>query len=153
MSTVSFTDDMGQQPGEMTFLTSDKSKDMSNDNLTKVTAEHSEWLNGLDFYKKDILILEKRLLELGSRKGTFDMSLGIEHFQNQFLIQRNTIDELRHSIREHVSNFGRMVAVEDASKEEPDLQEHESLKDGYLSFEKVMNELRHEFNDFLAKWL
>jgi hypothetical protein len=46
-----------------------------------------------------------------------------------------------------------MVAADDASKEEPDLQEHESLKDGYLSFEKVMNELRHEFNDFLAKWL
>jgi hypothetical protein len=126
---------------------------MSNDNLTKVTAEHSEWLNGLDFYKEDILILEKRLLELASRKGNFDMSRGIEHFQNQFLIQRNTIDELRHSIREHVSNFGRMVAVEDASKEIPHQHMHESLKDGYLSFEKVMNELRHEFNDFLAKWL
>ena len=79
---------------------------MSNDNLTKVTAEHSEWLSGLDFYKEDILILEKRLLELGSRNGTFDMSRGIEHFQNQFLIQRNTIDELRHGIREHVSTFG-----------------------------------------------
>jgi hypothetical protein len=125
---------------------------MSNDNLTKDTAEHSEWLNGLDFYKEDILILEKRLLELASRKGNFDMSRGIEHFQNQFLIQRNTIDELRHSIREHVSNFGRMVAVEDASKEIPHQHMHESLKDGYLSFEKVMNELRHEFNDFLTKW-
>ena len=126
---------------------------MSNDNLTKVTAEHSEWLSGLDFYKEDILILEKRLLELGSRNGTFDMSRGIEHFQNQFLIQRNTIDELRHGIREHVSTFGRMVAADDASKEIPHHQMHESLKDGYLSFEKVMNELRHEFSEFLAKWL
>lgn len=125
---------------------------MSFDNLTKVSAEHSEWLNGLDFYKQDIVLLEKRLLELASRNGSFDMSRGIEHFQNQFLIQRNTIDELRHSIREHVTLFGRTVAAEDASKELPHQHMHESLKDGYLSFEKVMNELRHEFNEFLAKW-
>ena len=126
---------------------------MSYDNLTKVTSEHNQWLKGLDFYRDDISILEKRLLELASANTGSEVALGIEHFQNQFLIQRNTIDELRHAIREHMSAFGKTVAAEEPAWEVRHTADHESLKDGYDSFDKVMNELRQEFNAFLSRWL
>jgi len=126
---------------------------MSYENLTRVSAELNQWLKGLDFYRDDIRIQEKRLLELASANTGSEVGRGIEHFQNQFLIQRNTIDELRHAIREHMSAFGKTVAAEEPVWEARHTAVHGSLKDGYDSFEKVMNELRQEFNAFLSRWL
>ena len=125
---------------------------MAFEDVTVANAEHNEWLKGLDFYRDDLKIHERRLLEMAGRSSDFELSRGIEHFQNQFLIQRNTMDELRHAIREHAVGFGRNVAMGDDSREGRLTLFHEELKDGYLSFEKVMNELRHEFAAFLTRW-
>ncbi len=123
---------------------------MAYDDMTEVNAQHNEWLKGLDFYREDLTIHERRLLELAGRSQDFDMNRSIEHFQNQFIIQHNTIDELRHAIREHMAGFGRSVAAGDGRREEGHMLSHRELKDGYQSFEKVMNELRHEFGTFLS---
>jgi len=125
---------------------------MAYDDMTAVNAEHNEWLKGLDFYRDDLKIHERRLLELAGRSSDFELSRGIEHFQNQFLIQRNTMDELRHAIREHAASFGQQVSKGDGTHEGSMSVTHDALNDGYLSFEKVMNELRHEFTGFLERW-
>jgi hypothetical protein len=52
-----------------------------------------------------------------------------------------------------MSAFGKTVAAEEPAWEARHTADHESLKDGYDSFEKVMNELRQEFNAFLSRWL
>jgi hypothetical protein len=124
---------------------------MAYDNMTAVNAEHHEWLQGLDFYLEDLKIHEQRLMELAGKNSDFEVSRDIEHFQNQFIIQRNTIDELRHAIREHMTGFGQSIARGDGRFETGHRLTHEELKDGYLSFEKIMNELRHEFGVFLSQ--
>jgi len=126
---------------------------MSFTNTTQVNAEHQEWLKGLDFYKEDIHILENRLLEIATKNTTFEASQGIEHFQNQFLVQRNNIDELRHKIKEHISTNGQRTELAAEVVENEKLAEHENLKDEYLYFEKVIKDLRQEFNIYLAKWM
>ncbi len=126
---------------------------MSFTNTTQVNAEHQEWLKGLDFYKEDIHILENRLTEIAAKNTAFEARQGIEHFQNQFLVQRNNIDELRHKIKEHISTNGKKTELSAEVVENEKLAEHENLKDEYLSFEKVIKDLRHEFNIYLAKWM
>ena len=127
-----------------------KSIAMTYDDMTAVNAEHHEWLQGLDFYLEDLRFQERRLLELAGNLPDIQMSRSIEHFQNQFIIQHNNIDELRHAIREHISGFGHSVARGDGTLKGEHSLTHQELKDGYLSFEKVMNELRHEFGVFLS---
>jgi phosphoenolpyruvate-protein kinase (PTS system EI component) len=126
---------------------------MSFTNTTQVNAEHQEWLKGLDFYKEDIHILENRLTEIATKNTSFEARQGIEHFQNQFLVQRNNIDELRHKIKEHISTNGQKTELAAEVIENEMLAEHENLKDEYLSFEKVIKDLRQEFNIYLAKWM
>jgi predicted small metal-binding protein len=126
---------------------------MSFTNTTQVNAEHQEWLKSLDFYKEDIHILENRLTEISTKNTTFEARQGIEHFQNQFLVQRNNIDELRHKIKEHISTYGKKTELVEELVENEKLAEHENLKDEYLSFEKVIKDLRQEFNIYLAKWM
>jgi hypothetical protein len=126
---------------------------MSFTNTTRVNAEHQEWLKGLVFYKEDLQILENRLIEIASKNTAFEARQGIEHFQNQFLVQRNNIDELKHKIREHISIYGKITELAEEVVENEKLAEHENLKDEYNSFEKIVKELRQEFNIFLAKWM
>ena len=126
---------------------------MSFTNIAQVNTEHTEWIKGLEFYKDEIHILENRLIEIASKNSTFEARQGMEHFQNQFVVQRNNIDELRHKIKEHMHIFTKLPELLEEVVENERLADHENLRDDYQSFEKVMRELRLEFNVFLARWM
>ncbi|MEJ0101572.1 MAG: hypothetical protein WDO19_02980 [Bacteroidota bacterium] len=76
-----------------------------------------------------------------------------EHFQNQFIVQRDNIDELKHSIHEHTDKVAEDIK-EHAGKIETSLVgEHDKVGEQLISLEKTINDLRKEFNLFLAKWM
>jgi hypothetical protein len=115
--------------------------------------DHLEWLKSIDFYEDEFGTLEKRLMEIADKNSGQEVMAEVEHFQNQFIVQRNNIDELRHSIREHAGKVS-VDAKEHAGKMETYLiGEHGRLKDQFDIFEKVIKDFRHEFNLFLAKWM
>jgi hypothetical protein len=126
---------------------------MSFTNIAQVNTEHTEWIKGLAFYKDEMHILENRLLEVAAKNTVFEARQGIEHFQNQFVVQRNNIDELKHKIKEHMSAFTKLPEMLEEVVENERLADHENLRDEYQTFEKVIRELRLEFNVFLAKWM
>jgi hypothetical protein len=115
--------------------------------------DHQQWLKSVDFYDNDLDTLEARLTEIVRKNNGRDTLANVEHFQNQFIVQRNNIDELRHYIQEHSGKVASDVQAHAGKMELGLLREHEDLKIQFESFEKVMNELRHEFNLFLAKWM
>src|SRR5690242_732236 len=61
-----------------------------------------EWLRELDFYELEIKILQKMLQEVTAKNTNDEARAGIEHFQNQFILQKNNLDELRASIEDHL---------------------------------------------------
>ena len=126
---------------------------MSHTNAAVLNYEHSDWLKAIDFYKEDIIILQKRLTEVSFKNTSKEAMAGVEHFQNQFLIQRNNLDELRHYINEHIQHFVKDAQVHGDNLESQTIDEHLQRKDEFLSLEKIMADLRHEFNDFLSKWM
>jgi hypothetical protein len=115
--------------------------------------DHHEWLKAIDFYNNELAILENRLAEIISKNTGLDAMAGAEHFQNQFIVQRNNIDELRHSIREHDHKAAEDAYAHAGHIHSELVSEHAEVKESYASFEKVMKELRSEFNDYLAKWM
>lgn len=123
---------------------------MKSKSVTRTAAEHADWLRGLDFYRNEIGGLEQKLQVLARVGMDREMAGEVEHFQNRFIIQRNTIDELRHAIREHASRFGHAVSQAGGKTAGLEDEGHAHLKGGYESFEKGMNGLRQEFNRFLA---
>lgn len=115
--------------------------------------DHQEWIRSMDFYEDDIDTLEGRLVEIVKKNNSHDAMAGVEHFQNQFIVQRNNIDELRHSIHEHSGKVAADAEQHAGKMEVIRTGEHDLLKEEVQNFEKVINELRHEFNLFLAKWM
>nr|MBP6215751.1 hypothetical protein [Chitinophagaceae bacterium] len=78
---------------------------------------------------------------------------GVEHFQNQFIVQRNNIDELKHEVNLYVEKLGKDAQQHGGRMETAMIAEHTALHEKYEDFERVMNILRHEFNEYLSKWM
>jgi hypothetical protein len=125
---------------------------MSYTNVLNVAKGQAEWLKALSFYEDEVYIMENRLAEVSSKNTSFEARQGIEHFQNQFVIQRNHLDQLKHYIR----IFDQRLSA-DAEKHQGHVDAgyvagHTVLENKFTIFEKLMNELRHEYNNYLAKW-
>ncbi len=126
---------------------------MSYTDTSHCGTDHNEWLQAIEFYEKDLDILENRLSEIASKNTHHDAMAGVEHFQNQLIVQRNNIDELRHSINEHVQHVADDAMHHAGKMGTIFVGEHDKMKDEFESFEKVVKELRKEFNEYLTKWM
>jgi hypothetical protein len=122
-------------------------------NVKHVQNLHNEALRGLQFYKEEMNILQNRLEEITNDNTHTEVMRNVEHFQNQLIIQQNNMDELRHTINEHLSLITQQLEKTSYFVSENADEAQTKLYDQYLSLEQSINELRHEFNRFAAKWM
>jgi hypothetical protein len=126
---------------------------MSYTNATHLTTSREESLKTLDFYEKELDISGNRLLEVAKKNTGGEAVTGIEHFQNQFIVQRRNITELKHRI---TANHHQAAddALHHAGKVEIMVAGANSqIGEDVKIFEKIFNELRQEFKVFLTKWM
>lgn len=121
--------------------------------IKHITNLHNDWLRGLEFYKEDLRIVQERLEEIAGDNTGKEVSQQVEHFQNQLLIHNGYINELRHRIEANLKTIHMLLQGSGSYVTEYTAAEHLSLNDQYLTEEKLINELRHEFNRFAAKWM
>jgi hypothetical protein len=115
--------------------------------------ENQDWLKRLDFYKEDLSILRERLDEVTSKNNHVDFLKSVEHFQNQFIIQRNHIDELAHQIKVNENILVAQIEDNPIAVDHRKVESHDAEAEFMGFFEKNFAELRAEFNVFLAKWM
>jgi hypothetical protein len=116
-------------------------------------AENTEWTNKLNFYKDEIKIMTGRLEELTAKNSSNEVLAQVEHFQNQFIVQRNNIDEAIHAVKMNEELLQTEIKENPVAVDRRSVEYHEIEKDMVDSFEKNFNELRSEFNEFVGKWL
>lgn len=122
--------------------------------ISRMNNEQSDWQRGLQFYKQELQIHTHRLSDVSGMYDSRDeLKPNVEHFQNQFIIQSNNIDQLAHEVNEHVAKINKETLEMAQHIHADTLLEHDSLRDRYCSLEKTINDLRHEHNKFLAKYI
>lgn len=113
--------------------------------------EHEVWLNTLQFCKDEITIFERRMGELATRNTDKSLLAELEHFQNQYIRQREVIDVLRHDIKQH-ENFLEKESVEHPTAiDHRSFGDHTELRNQMETFEKLYHELKNEFYRWVAK--
>ena len=122
-------------------------------NIKHIASLHTNTLNSLSFYKQEINILKERLEEIASKNTGHEVSEGIEHFQNEFIIHAEKIDELKHAFHSNLQTLEAEILETTAYADEAALESNEQLYNEYLMEETLLNELRHEFLRFAAKWM
>lgn len=113
--------------------------------------EHLDWLKKISFYNDELKIMQERLEEVNSKNSGMEVKKDIEHFQNQFLIQTKTMDDMKRSIKVDekviMANINQNPVAADHRTAEDHTEERENIE----SFENNFNKLRNEFKEFLAK--
>ena len=120
--------------------------------LIELHSEHNEWQNKIKFYREELKKLNDHLAEIVSRKPSPDAMTSIEHFQNQFTIQNEVLDIMRHDFKQHENAIE--AKHNNLNSNDPGLIEnHESHKERLLRFEELFRDLREEFHGFTQKEL
>jgi hypothetical protein len=122
--------------------------------VTHMNNAHGDWLRAIDFYKQELDILKARLTEIASKNSHPDVLQQVEHFENQFTIQRENMDKLAHEIHTNLASTSREVQESGAGYiDDTLLAQHHRLQERFTAEEKVIHELRHDFNRFAAEWM
>jgi len=116
-------------------------------------AENSDWINRLEFYKEEIEILKERLAEIANKNSSKSVLSEVEHFQNQFIVQRNNIDEIGHLIKLNEQLLENEVNKNEIAVDHRSLPYHIEEKEKLEGFESNISNLRKEFNTFSSKWM
>jgi hypothetical protein len=112
-----------------------------------------EWLATLESYEKDLKILKKLLAEVITKNTQADSKANAEHFQNQFIVQQNNIDELKHSIGQHAHLMFNDVKQHAGHVANTLANKHKEIDAEVKGLEKTLVELRQDFNKYAAKWM
>lgn len=114
--------------------------------------ELQAWKRELSSTKEEIKSFEQELTDLACKNHNREVLAHVEHFQNNFIRQKEVIDELRHDLPdsrykvEHIFN----------SRYQSDDQEHDihaNLSDRMETFRKLYNELKDDFQKFETEYL
>ncbi|MEO5571063.1 MAG: hypothetical protein ABIT08_01275 [Bacteroidia bacterium] len=115
--------------------------------LLEMHSEHNEWQNKIKFYRGEIKTLDNQLAEIVTRKPNSEVMASIEHFQNQFTIQNEVLDIMRHDFKQHENAIE--AKQHSLTTNDPILIEnHDGNKERLAQFERLFHELRNEFHGF-----
>lgn len=119
---------------------------MTNDLVTiEVEGQHLAWCNELDDLNEQFITFENILTEVKSPQNEKE----IEHFQNQFFIQKNIIAKLKNEIKKHDLAIKRDKSEAFDEVLKTDLQYHERVSDQIDDQIKICADLKKEFSLFI----
>jgi hypothetical protein len=121
--------------------------------LADLHFEHSLWLNEAKFYADELKIYNKRLGEIASKNNKQEVTKQIEHFQNQFIIQKEQIDILNHDVNDHEKNLAAYAKANPVAIDHKLFDSHENFNDRITTFRKLYAELKVEFTKFMIEWM
>ncbi|MFO7673498.1 MAG: hypothetical protein R6V74_07315 [Lutibacter sp.] len=115
--------------------------------------EHKQWRRELLFWEDELKSLQNRLNELVLRWTDKEVLAQLEHYQNQFIIQENAIDELEDHINLHETNISEQLKK---GKDLLDLQmvkKHIEFRNHMDTQRNLYSELKSNFFRFLSKYM
>jgi hypothetical protein len=110
-------------------------------------------MDELAFCKEEITYFEHRLEGMIADITARDLLADIEHFQNQFIREREVIDELIHEIKIRQQEVAHMAQSEKELDHDYQMKRHVKLGDRVIRFNELYGDLKISFNRFSVKWL
>lgn len=117
------------------------------------TIELNEWGKTIDFYLVELGIFEERLAEVSIKNNKQPIIGSIEHFQNQFIAQKEALQMLGRDVHRQRNKIVAQVKVADIMTDMDIVDTQFLLRDRMHLAEKIAVELKHSFYRFLANVL
>lgn len=120
--------------------------------LDQFQHESMTWARSLEFFKQENAHLKDRLTQVVDKTSDKYFLAQAEHFQNQFIIKDEFIDELKHDVNEQarlISDYSKRVNGLNGSLEAFSSVQ-EKIREQMQYLEKDFAALRNEFNTYLT---
>lgn len=127
---------------------------INNKSIRELHFDHELWLAEMAFWRQEIDILDKYLAAVISSLSDSDSRGEVEHFQNQFIIQRSFINSLKNDVKAQeklISELEKDINSRVLQQKKAD-DEYE-IRDKMLTNEKLYNELKISFKKWLSNKL
>jgi Tfp pilus assembly protein PilO len=111
--------------------------------------EYNESISELNFYKREINTFEQRLAQRVKQSEPVDVRANLEQIQNQFILEKEVIDELIHKLhRSEKKLAGFVKEVSGLGLENIDMEDHPNLREDMHTFRKIYFDLKNRFKKF-----
>ncbi|MDR9458479.1 MAG: hypothetical protein RI572_13825 [Salegentibacter sp.] len=115
--------------------------------------EHQQWLGELEFWKDELKSFNNRLAELVNRWSNKDVLAQLEHFQNQFILHEEFIDNQEKLIHAHETNMADHDKKEHMVINTGLAKNHLDIRDRMQDQRKIYAALKKDFYKFLSKYM
>lgn len=116
--------------------------------------EYQLWTRELIFYKEEIRIFEDHLATLLCRNNKNGVPQRVEHFQNQFILQKEVIDFLKHDLIVSERQLAKMaLELSGEGIDNIKMDNHGKLRERMSTFRKIYREIKNEFRRFEMQWM
>ena len=107
------------------------------------------WLRSLEFLRQENSHLKNRLAEVVDGSTDRDFLAQAEHFQNQFIIKDEYLDEIRHDVNGQERSLLGQVRRRETGMDELLRQVQRKLRGQMDYLEREFTGLRNQFNDYI----
>ncbi len=119
--------------------------------LSDLHFEHRQWISELKFWEEGIASFRKRLGEVVVRYTSNEVRASIEHFQNQFILHDEVIDQLKKEVKTHEKMVAQTAEEKPTAIDRVKFDDHTSLREKLDTQRSIYGELKSEYFSFLSK--
>jgi hypothetical protein len=127
---------------------------INNKSIRELHFDHELWLIEMAFWKKEIDVLDKYLGAVSGGNSTVAVRSEVERFQNQFIIQRSFINELKHDVKAQEALIAALEKdIKNKKLQQKKADDEYDIRDRMLTNQKLYVELKQSFKQWLSKKL
>ena len=120
--------------------------------IDELHLDHQLWNNETRFYADELKIFQKKLEKMSLVNSGIDFRKQIEHFQDQFIIQKEQLEILNNEIKLHEGWLAEYAGEHGETIEHDLFADHLMMRGCMETFRKIYDDLKSDFYDFLEKW-
>lgn len=121
--------------------------------LNELHFDHQLWLSEVLFYGYELSLYRKKLEGISFKNTAQEIKKQVEHFQNQFIIQKEQLDLLKHETVVHEQWLAQVAKENPIASDHRLFTDHQATHEKINAFKKIYNDLKAEFNRFLSERL
>lgn len=114
--------------------------------------EHRQWKRELDFWEDELKSFNNRLDDLVEMYDNKEVLEKLEHYQNEFILHSNVIEDLQEAIEEHEANIAEHSKAIKPSLDVAMVKKHIEFRKKMEDERQIYADLKKEFFQFLTKY-
>jgi len=123
----------------------------NNKSIRELHFDHELWLIEMAYWNQEIDVLDKYLAAVIASKADNALLVEVEHFQNQFIIQKNFINSLKHDVKAQEQLIELLEKdINNRTLTTKKADDEYEIRDKMLTNQKLYNELKGSFKKWLS---